>query len=126
MQKIIIAGCLGADARVSEPREGRVAINFSVAVNERKNDAEATKWFSCTRWCDADKAKIAEYLKKGTGVIVEGTPEVDVWCNKESGEPQGAIKITVQHLELMSGSRKEKEAEQTAETAAKEANEQPF
>ena len=107
MQKIFIAGCIGADAKVSDPHKGRIAINFTVAVNTKKGDTEVATWYNCAYWRDEDKAKVAQHLKKGTGVIIEGTPDVDVWKDSKNGEPRGTIKVVVQSLEFMSGTKKE-------------------
>ncbi|GHT16797.1 hypothetical protein AGMMS4956_19830 [Bacteroidia bacterium] len=108
MQKIFISGALGADAASKEVGEN-IAINFNVAVNEKRGDKEVTSWYGCTLWRHKDKASIAQYLKKGTGVIIEGTPEVEVWLGKEKNEPQGQIKITVRDLDFMSGNAKKAE-----------------
>ncbi|MDR3329102.1 MAG: single-stranded DNA-binding protein [Prevotellaceae bacterium] len=108
MQKIIIAGQLGQDAQAKEVGE-RLAINFSVAVNEKRGDKEATSWYACALWRNKDKAGIASYLKKGTGVIIEGAPDVEAWLSKEKSEPQARIKITVSDLHFMSGTPKKAE-----------------
>jgi single-strand DNA-binding protein len=97
MQKIFIAGKLGQDAQTKEVGE-RIAINFNVAVNEKRNDKETTRWYSCTIWRNKDKASLAQYLKCGVGVIIEGSPDVEAWVSKEKNEPQARIKITVTDL----------------------------
>jgi single stranded DNA-binding protein len=104
MQKIIIAGALGQDAQTREAGDN-VAINFSVAVNERRGDKETTSWYACTLWRGKDKAGIAAHLKKGTGVIVEGTPDAEAWMGKENAGPQARIKVAVRDLHFMNGSR---------------------
>jgi single-strand DNA-binding protein len=105
MQKIMIAGQLGQDAQSKEIGDN-VAINFSVAANEKRGDKELTNWYACTLWRSKEKSGIAAYLKKGTGVIIEGAPEVEAWMSKEKSEVQARIKITVRDLYFMSGSAK--------------------
>jgi single-strand DNA-binding protein len=102
MQKIIIAGRLGQDAQTKEIGE-RIAINFNVAVNEKRSDKEITRWYSCTIWRNKDKANLAPYLKSGVGVIIEGSPDVEAWLSKEKNEPAARIKITVTDLHFMNG-----------------------
>jgi single stranded DNA-binding protein len=118
MQKIIIAGQLGQDAQTREMQTGdSVAINFSVAVNEKRGDKEITHWYACTLWRDKGKTNIAAYLKKGTGVIIEGTPEVEAWMNKEKAGAEARIKITVKELHFMTGTKKESGSGDTTNAA---------
>jgi single-strand DNA-binding protein len=109
MQKIIIAGQLGQDAQSKEVGEN-VAISFNVAVNEKHGNE-----YACTLWRNKDEASVADYLKKGTGVIVEGTPQVETWLSQEKKEPQARIKIMVLDFYFMSDTSKK--AEETAEAA---------
>ncbi|GHV64472.1 hypothetical protein FACS1894199_02800 [Bacteroidia bacterium] len=110
MQKIIISGVLGADATSKEVGEN-VVVNFNVAVNEKrgKDEKEVTNWYACSLWRTKGKDGVSQYLKKGSGVIIDGTPDVDVWADKETKEPKGQIKITVRDLDFMSGNKKETE-----------------
>ncbi|MDR0566947.1 MAG: single-stranded DNA-binding protein [Prevotellaceae bacterium] len=118
MHKIIIAGQLGQDAQSREVGEN-VAINFSVAVNEKRGSEEVTHWYACTLWRNKDKAGVAAHLKKGAGVIVEGTPDVEAWMSKERSEPQARIRVTVRDLHFMTGNKKE--SHPTAEASAAQA-----
>jgi single-strand DNA-binding protein len=115
MQKIMVAGQLGQDAQAKEIGDN-VAINFSVAANEKRGDKELTNWYACTLWRSKEKAGIAAYLKKGTGVIIEGAPEVEAWMSKEKSEVQARIKITVRDLYFMSGSAKKESSAAAAAT----------
>ena len=65
------------------------AINFSVAVNKSYKNSEGTKvektdWISAVIWKKKDASiKIADYLKKGTKVLIEGEPGVDSFIGKD-------------------------------------------
>jgi single-strand DNA-binding protein len=126
MQKIIIAGQLGQDAQSREVNDS-IAINFNIAVNEKRDGKEITSWYACTLWRSRDKAGIAAYLKKGTGVIIEGTPDVEAWMGKESVGLQARIKVTVRDLHFMTGGKKESSpaASGAADDAPAAANEMP-
>lgn len=109
MLKLIIAGPLGADAEVRNIDGGRAAISFSVAHSEKWKDAqgqqkERTTWVRCTVWRKSDQTGVSEYLKKGTKVVVEGTPSARAWANA-NGEPQASLELNVSNLELMGGSQ---------------------
>lgn len=86
--KVQILGNIGQDAEIREIN-GRFAINFSIAHNRKWTDSdnvkrELTTWFSCAIWKDSrEKTKVAEYLKAGQIVMVEGVPEVRTYKNKD-------------------------------------------
>ena len=73
--QIIILGNLGKDAEVKDLENGTKVITFNVAVTERwkdknEQDQEHTDWFTVDYFTTSDK--VAQYLKKGTSVMVEG------------------------------------------------------
>jgi single-strand DNA-binding protein len=105
MLKLILNGALGHDADVKTVGN-RKAINFSVAVSMDYKDSngvkvEKTEWVKATLWKNEDQStKIADYLKKGQKVLIEGVPSSDAFKNKE-GEAQAQLHVTVKELELM-------------------------
>jgi len=109
MRRITVIGNITANAEVKEVGNRR-AINFSTAINESFRDkdgnkTEKTTFYNCTIWRE-ENVKIAQYLTKGTKVFIEGTPEVEVYQDKQ-GNTKGAIKIIVSNIELIgSGSGK--------------------
>lgn len=77
MLKLECIGHLGKDS-VTNTVNGKNVINFTVAHTEsfKKADGskvEKTTWLSCAYW--SESTSIAQYLKKGTMVYVEGMPE---------------------------------------------------
>ncbi len=99
--KIIVLGNIGQDAVIKEIN-GKFVINFSVAHNEKYMDStgqkhEKTTWFSCAIWKDSrEKTRIAEYLKAGQIVHVEGVPEIRIF-DGQNGK-SAAINITVKDI----------------------------
>lgn len=98
---MVAIGHLGKDAEV-KIHGTECVINFSVAHSDKWNDngvkKERTTWVSCSWW--TEKHAIAQYLKKGTQVYVEGVPEAKVWKKKE-GEPQPFLNLRVFSLQLL-------------------------
>lgn len=113
MRRIQVIGNLTADAEVKEIVNGsKKAINFSLAANEKYKDVngqmvEKTYYYGCTVWRDTN-VKVAEYLTKGTKLFIEGSPEVEVYKDK-NGDIKGAIKINVQNLEILGGGSKKED-----------------
>ena len=109
--KISVLGNIGQDAEVREVN-GRFAINFSIAHNRRWTDSDGVKrenttWFSCAIWKDSrDKIKIAEYLKAGQIVLVEGMPEVRTYKNKD-GITVAALNVNVSEIFFAGSAQKQ-------------------
>ncbi len=104
MIKLQIVGNLGADCMLKEVN-GKNVINFNVAHTEKFKDSqgnlkERTTWVNCAYW--TDRTAVAQYLKKGKLVYVEGTPEAEAFTNKEN-QPAATIKLRVRDLQLLGG-----------------------
>lgn len=110
MIKMQVIGHLGKDAEVKIYGTESV-INFNVAHTDKWNDGnvkkEKTTWISCSWW--VERSTIAQYLKKGTQVYLEGVPEAKVWKKKDSGESQPYLNVRVYSLQLLSSGRKEED-----------------
>ena len=105
--KMTIIGNLGRDAEIREVGTNRV-ISFSVAHSEKYRDrttnlpVERTTWVNCSYWRDPDKIGVAQYLKKGTQVYIEGTPTVRTYTNNQ-GQPAASLECRVSELRLLGG-----------------------
>lgn len=105
MIKLQVIGNLGKDC-ITNTVSGRNVINFSVAHTEKIRDQQGnqkdkTIWVECAYW--TDKTAVAPYLKKGTQVYVEGTPEVRTYP-KNDGTTGVSLTLRVQSVQLL-GSR---------------------
>lgn len=104
MIKLQIVGNLGGDC-IQKEVNGKTVINFNVAHTEKFKDAqgnlkERTTWVNCAYW--TDRTAVAQYLKKGKQVYVEGSPEADGYLNKEN-QPAATLRMRVQNLQLLGG-----------------------
>lgn len=105
MLKLIVSGVLGQDAEVKEVGNSKI-IKFSVAVSMDYKDAqgnkvEKTEWVRAALWKGKDQStKVAEYLKKGKKVLIEGVPESDGYKTRE-GEVKSALGVNVKELEFL-------------------------
>jgi len=104
MIKLQIVGNLGADC-IQKEVNGKTVINFNVAHTEKFKDAqgnlkEKTIWVNCAYW--TDRTAIAQYLKRGKLVFVEGSPEVESYTNKEN-QPAATLRLRVRDLQLLGG-----------------------
>src|SRR5215212_4168594 len=104
MIKLQVIGNLGKDCIVNNVN-GKTVINFSVAHTEKFRDAQGnqkdkTIWVECAYW--SDRTGIAPYLKKGTQVYVEGTPEVRTYP-KNDGTTGVSLTLRVLSVQLLGG-----------------------
>ena len=102
MIKLTAIGNLGKDCTVNTVNN-KTVINFSVAHTEKFKDnmgvqKDKTVWVECAYW--TDRTAIAPYLKKGTQVYVEGSPEVRTYTSKD-GTTGSSLTLRVQNVQLL-------------------------
>jgi single-strand DNA-binding protein len=109
MQRLTIIGHIGQDSVVKDLGSNQV-INFSVAVSEtyvNKTTNEKitnTTWYECAKW--GNNTSIAQYLKKGQQVFIEGKPSARAW-QKEDGSLVSVLGINVFDITLLGSSKSE-------------------
>ena len=102
MIKLQAIGNLGKDC-VTNTVNGKNVINFNVAHTEKYRDAQGnqkdkTIWVECAYW--TDRTAIAPYLRKGTQVYVEGSPEVRTYT-KSDGTTAASLSLRVSSVQLL-------------------------
>jgi len=102
MIKLQVIGNLGKDC-ITNTVNGKSVMNFSVAHTEKFRDSQGvqkdkTTWVDCAYW--SDRTAVAPYLKKGTQVYVEGTPEVRTYP-KNDGTTGVSLTLRVLSVQLL-------------------------
>jgi len=105
MIKMQVIGNLGKDC-LTNTVNGKSVINFNVAHTERFRDSQGvqrdkTIWVECAYW--TDRTAVANYLRKGTQVYVEGAPDVRTYP-KNDGTTGVSLSLRVFSVQLL-GSR---------------------
>lgn len=129
MKQLTIIGNLGFDATIKEIN-GNKFIEFSVAVNEKykKQDGtsvETTDWINCTY----RNIALAQYLKKGDRIMVQGNMKVNVFQSTKDKQWRAGINLNAFNIQLLSSKKEEGETQgmATAPAAAEEvASDLPF
>ena len=106
MIKLQVIGNLGKDC-ITNTVNGKNVMNFSVAHTEKYKDNQGNQqdkviWVECAYW--SDRTAVAPYLKKGTQVYVEGTPEVRTYP-KNDGTTGVSLSMRVQSVQLLGGNK---------------------
>lgn len=108
--KLSIIGNLGQDPTTAYSRNGRMNVQFSVAVSKRRTDAngnveEIVNWIRCTCWGQLaetlDRLVQQGYLTKGRQVYVSGTFEAREY-KTDQGETRTSLDVTADTV-LMTG-----------------------
>ncbi len=102
MIKLQVIGNLGKDC-ITNTVNGKSVINFNVAHTERFRDSsgqqkEKTTWVECAYW--TDRTGIAPYLKRGTQVYAEGTPEIRTFTRND-GSFGASLTLRVFSVQLL-------------------------
>lgn len=126
MLKIQIIGHVGKDAEVKDVN-GKKVINFSVAHTEKYKDnqgnqQEKTTWVDCAKW--GDQTAVAQYIKKGGQVYVEGMPEIRTW--ESNGKSGVSFVCRVGLVQLLGGGQQQQQGTAAAaQPAAAQSSQEP-
>ena len=107
MIKLQVIGNLGKDC-ITNNVNGKTVMNFSVAHTEKVKDPQGnlkdkTIWVECAYW--SERTGVAPYLKKGTQVYVDGTPDLRTYT-KNDGTNGSSLSLRVITLQLVGGANK--------------------
>jgi len=103
INKVILIGRLGKDVEVRNTQDGNEIINFSLATNESWRDKQTGELKDKTEWHKIVifNEKIGEiakkYLKKGSGVYIEGQLQTREWTTKE-GQKKYTTEVVMQRF----------------------------
>lgn len=106
--KLQIIGNLGGDVRVGIVN-GKQVLNMSVCYTEKWKDQsgvqkEKSIWLDAAYWNDS--TAIAQYLKKGQQVFLEGIPDVKTYENNNR-QVVAQLTLRVNQLQLLGGQRQD-------------------
>ena len=104
--KVIIVGNITRDPELRSTASGTQVCGFSVAVNRNYRDSsgeqkENVSFFDCSAWGKSGEL-IAQYAKKGSGILVSGRLEQRSWEDKE-GQKRSRVEIVVEDFNFVGG-----------------------
>ncbi len=101
MNKCITKGRFTADPVLRYTDSGTPVISFTLAVDRKYKDADGNKmtdFFDFVAWKNTAEF-IAGTFSKGRAILVESTPQVREWLNKE-GERRRNVEFIVDSVEF--------------------------
>ena len=105
LNKVFLMGRLTFDPELRHTPSGTAVTELRLATSrswmgrdgERK---EETLFIDVTVW-DRQAETCCQYLKKGSGVHVEGSLKMDTWDDKTSGEKRTKIKVQAERVQFL-------------------------
>tara|TARA_R100001509_G_scaffold165339_1_gene146489 strand:- start:1573 stop:1977 length:405 start_codon:yes stop_codon:yes gene_type:complete len=118
--RVILAGNLTRDIELRETPGGASVADAGLAVNDRRKQGDEwvdeTSFIDLTLW-GRTAENAAEYLSKGSPILIEGRLKQDSWQN-EAGEKRTKLKVVVDRLQFLSNRSDEPKKEQPVAAAA--------
>src|SRR6266566_7985667 len=105
--KVILMGNLTRKPETRTTPNGQSVTSFGLAVNRtwRSQDGsqqEAVSFIDCVAWGKAGEI-IAQYLDKGSAVLVSGRLDQRSWDDKESGQKRSKVEVVVEDFNFVGG-----------------------
>jgi len=106
VNKVILVGNLGKDAELRYTPGGAAVATVRLATTERYKDKdgqwqEQTEWHTVVVWGKTAES-LAEYLRKGKQIYVEGRLQTRSWDDKD-GKKRYATEVRSDRIVLLGG-----------------------
>lgn len=106
---ISILGNAGRDVSLRYSEKGTAVVSFPIASNSLKNGSEGrvevTHWFNVTAFGKTAET-LAEYVKKGSYLLVHGRLSFNPWTTND-GDPRSGAEVALFSFEFVGGNRSE-------------------
>jgi single-strand DNA-binding protein len=104
INKVIIYGNLTRDPEMKSLPSGMQVTSFGVATNRSFKDRDGkkqdkTEYHNCVAF-GRQAETVAQYLRKGSGVYVEGRLETRSWDDKATGEKKYRTEIIADRIQF--------------------------
>ena len=106
LNKVLLMGNLTRDPEVRTLASGTAVCNFGMAINRNFTDREGNRREETT-FVDVESfgkqaETISKYMKKGSGIFIEGRLKLDQW-ETPAGEKRSKLRITLENFQFVGG-----------------------
>jgi single-strand DNA-binding protein len=117
VNKVILVGNLGKDAELRYTPGGTAVATLRLATTDRFKDKDGqwkdqTEWHTVVIW-DKTAESLAEYLRKGKQIYVEGRLQTRSWDDRE-GKKRYTTEVRGDRIVLLGGRGPQAEREEPA------------
>ena len=105
LNKVIIAGNLTRDPKLSYTQGGTPVCSFGLALNRRYTTAggetrDDTCFVDVTAWGHSGEL-VAQYMRTGCGMLVEGRLQLDTWEDRTTGQKRSKLGVIAENVQFM-------------------------
>ena len=109
VNKVIIVGNTGNDPEVSQFQNGGSVATIAVATSEKYQNKQTGEWVENTEWHRVKAFGklaeiIAQYVRKGTPIYIEGKLKTDKYTDK-NGIERYATNIIADQMQMLGGNQ---------------------
>ena len=109
--KVILVGNLTRDPELRYTPKGMAIAKIGLAVNRNWTTESGEKKEEVT-FVDVDAfgrqaETLAQYMKKGSPLLVEGRLKLDQWDDKQTGQKRSKLGVIVEGFQFLGGNRAE-------------------
>jgi single-strand DNA-binding protein len=107
--KVILVGNLTRDPELRYTPKGMAIAKIGLAVNRNWTNEAGEKKEEVT-FVDVDAfgrqaETLAQYMKKGSPILVEGRLKLDQWDDKQTGQKRSKLGVVVEGFQFLGGGR---------------------
>lgn len=109
--RVILVGNMTRDPEMRYTPKGTAVVQLGLAVNRQwKTDSGEAK--EEVTFVDVDAfgrqaEVIAQYLKKGSPILIEGRLKYDTWDDKQTNQKRSKLKVVLESFQFLGGGRGE-------------------
>ena len=125
---VILIGNLTKDPELKYTPGSSAVCSFTIAVNKKWTGKDGEKkedvaFIECEAWQKTAEI-IAEYLKKGSPIYIEGELKQDRW--EKEGQKHSKIKVKVSNVQFLGKGQKETKADEETSNEISNKEDIPF
>lgn len=104
--KVVLMGNLTRDPETRSTANGQSITNFTIAVGRTWKGSDGARqeqvsYINCVAWARTGEM-IAQYVSKGSPILVSGRLDQKNWEDKETGQKRSAIDVVVDDFNFIS------------------------
>jgi single-strand DNA-binding protein len=108
--KVILIGNLTRDPELRYTPKGTANVRIGLAVNRKYKDAngqlqEEVSFIDADAWSQQAET-IAQYMRKGNPMLVEGRLKQDSWDDKQTGQKRTALRVVIENFQFLGGGQR--------------------
>lgn len=108
--KVILVGNLTRDPELRYTPKGSANARLGLAVNRKYKDAngqlqEEVSFIDIDAWGQQAET-IAQYMRKGGAMLIEGRLRQESWEDKQTGQKRTALRVVLENFQFLGGGQR--------------------